>query len=86
MRSKLVALLVFTRPGLCWISFVGSDCSSHHHHREEAEAQVSGYSGANHRRFSDLRSAVDWVGIPIGQLASWVQGALSNDLHRQGMR
>lgn len=50
---------------------------------EEAEAQVSGYSGANHRRFSDLRSAVDWVGIPIGQLASWVQGALSNDLHRQ---
>ncbi|KAG9043290.1 hypothetical protein FS837_009776 [Tulasnella sp. UAMH 9824] len=51
---------------------------------QEAEAQVLGHSGAQHRRFPSLRLAFDWVDIPLGQLASWVQEDLSDDLHRQG--
>lgn len=84
MRLKLDEHQVYTRPGLSWISSVLGNFSSHLHSREEAETQVSGYSGAKHRRFPTLKSALDWVNIPIGQLAPWVQEALSEDTRQEG--
>ncbi|KAG8927973.1 hypothetical protein FRC01_006643 [Tulasnella sp. 417] len=51
---------------------------------EEANAQVNGYSGAEHRAFPSLTAAVDWAQIPINLLASWVQDSSSTSLLQHG--